>query len=302
MDTEKIILDFTSSPFKKADGMKSLEACKKAAEQYGFQFGVQLHNTAQAFEVENLRNAGIKLSAHAPLVSKFSINLAAENFELAEELIIENYKLFKELDIDRTVFHGFGMTDKAIPMFGAGASYDECMQQVFRPELSLPDSRICCDFTESNEFKERQLRVKERLKYIRETYSDVLWCLENDFPAYGSANMLPESSIFIDNPVCLDSSHLWASAHIFDRNFHKETMKYLDSGLVKMVHVHASIFTPETPKGEWSDGHLPLGIANSMDLPRFIRACRDAGVEHYVLEIPSGDSDDIHAFAKMWNS
>ena len=37
-----------------------------------------------------------------------------------------------------------------------------------------------------------------------------------------------------------------------------------------------------------------------MELPRFIRACRKANVKHYVLEIPSGDSEDIHAFAAMW--
>ena len=297
-----ILLDFTSSPFKKADGMTNLAECQKAAEEYGFNFGVQLHNTAGPEEVEKLLSAGIRLSAHAPLLSKHSINLAEKSFEPAKKLIAENCRIFREMGIKQTVFHGFGMTDKPIPMFGGKRSYDECMYEVFRPELSLDGkSRICCDFTNTMEFKERQLRVKERLAYIRETYPDISWCLENDFPAYGSANIFPESSIFMDNPICLDSGHLWTSAYVFDRDFHTETMKYLNSGQVEMVHVHASIYTDKIAKVDWSDGHLSLNTKNEMELPRFVRACRDAKVKHYVLEIPSGNSDDIHAFAKMWN-
>jgi endonuclease IV len=302
MSVDKILLDFTSSPFKKADGMANLSEYRKTAEEYGFDFGVQLHNTASEQEIKNLASTGIKLSAHAPLAAQYSINLGSESFNLAKQLIDENCRMFRKLGITQTVFHGFGMTDEAIPMFGGGRSYDECMTEVFRPDLSFDGkSRICCDFTHTAEFKERQLRVKERLAYIRETYPDILWCLENDFPAYGSANIFPESSIFMDNPICLDSSHLWASAYIFDRDFHEETMKYLNSGQVKMVHIHASIYTDNVAKADWSDGHLSLNTKNEMELPRFVRACRDAGVKHYVLEIPSGGSDDIHAFAEMWN-
>ena len=297
-----ILVDFTSSPFKKDGGMANLAECRKSAEEYGFDFGVQLHNTAGADEIKNLTAADIKLSAHAPLIAEYAINLAAKSFDLAKRLIDENCKMFRKLGISQTVFHGFAMTDEPVPMFGGGCSYDECMQQIFRSELSLDGkSRICCDFTHSAEFKERQLRVKEHLAYIRETYPDILWCIENDFPAYGSANIFSENSIFLENPICLDSSHLWATAYIYDRDFHEETIKFLDSGQVKMVHIHASIYTDKIAKADWSDGHLTLNTPNSMDLPRFVRACRDADVKHYVLEIPAGNSDDIHAFAKMWN-
>ncbi|MFA6716331.1 MAG: hypothetical protein WCS27_13205 [Victivallaceae bacterium] len=302
MSEDKILLDFTSSPFKKPGGMAELEKCRTAAEEYGFEFGVQLHNTAGAAEIEKLAAAGVKLSAHAPLVAEYAINLGAEAFGPAKKLIDENCVKFREMGITRTVFHGFAMTDKAIPMFGGGRSYDECMRGIFRPELSLDGkSRICCDFTHGAEFMERQLRVKERLKYIRDNYSYILWCLENDFPAYGAANIFPENSIFLNHPVCLDSSHLWTSAYVFDRDFHAETIKYLESGLVEMAHVHASVYTDNVAKADWSDGHLPLNTRNEMELPRFVRACRDAGVKHYVLEIPGGDSEDVHAFAEMWN-
>lgn len=302
MSADKILLDFTSSPFKKADGMANLAECRKVTEEYGFDFGVQLHNTAGADEIKALNAEGVKLSAHAPLIADYAINLAAKSFDLAKQLIEYNCKMFRELGISQTVFHGFGMADEPIPMFGGGRSYDECMHEIFRPELSINGkSRICSDFTNSPEFKERQLRVKERLKYIRETYPDILWCIENDFPAYGSANIFSENSIFLENPICLDSSHLWTTAFVFDRDFHEETMIFLDSGQVKMAHIHASIYTDKIPKEDWSDGHLPLNTPNEMELPRFIRACREANVKHYVLEIPSGNCDDIHAFAKMWN-
>ena len=282
--------------------MDNLAECQKTAEKYDFNFGVQLHNTASADEIEKLTAAGTKLSAHAPLVSQYSINLAEKSFDLAKQLIDKNCKMFSELGITQTVFHGFGMTDKAIPMFGGGRSYDECMQEVFRPELSLDGkSRICCDFTHTAEFKERQLRVKERLAYIRKTYQVFYGVSKMIFPAYGSANIFSESSIFMDNPICLDSGHLWASSYVFDRDFHAETMKYLNSGQVKMVHIHASVYNDDVAKVDWSDGHLSLNTKNEMELPRFVRACRDAGVKHYVLEIPSGNSDDIHAFAEMWN-
>ena len=227
MPADKILLDFTSSPFKKTGGMKNLAECRKTAEDYGFNFGVQLHNTAGADEIKALTDAGIKLSAHAPLVADYAINLGAKSFDLAEQLIEYNCKMFRELGITQTVFHGFGMIDEPIPMFGGGRSYDECMNEVFRPELSINGkSRICSDFTHTPEFKERQLRVKKRLKYIRETYPDILWCIENDFPAYGSANIFSENAIFLDNPLCLDSSHLWATVNIFDQDFYKETKRF----------------------------------------------------------------------------
>ncbi len=303
MPSDKILLDFTSSPFKKANGMANLEECRKAAEKCGFDFGVQLHNTAGADEIAPLVKAGIKLSAHAPLVAEYAINLGAESFDLSEQLIEYNCEMFRKLGITQTVFHGFAMSDQPVPMFGNKRSYDECMNEIFRPELSIDGkSRICSNFTDTPEFKERRQRVKERLKYIRETYPDILWCIENDFPAYGSANIFSEDAIFLDNPLCLDSSHLWATTNVFNRDFHEETLKFLDSGQVKMAHIHASIYTDEIPKEEWSDGHLPLNTPNAMELPRFIRACREADVKHYVLEIPSGNSEDIYAFAAMWRN
>ncbi|MDD5697297.1 MAG: hypothetical protein PHH77_01655 [Victivallaceae bacterium] len=282
--------------------MANLADCKETAEKCGFEFGVQLHNTASAREIARLIACGVKLSAHAPLLARHAINLGAAEFEPARRLIDDNCRRFREVGIARTVFHGFTMTDLPVPMFGAGRPYDECMQQIFRPELSLDGkSRICSDFTHTEEFKLRLERVRERLAYIRCRYPDILWCLENDFPAYGSANMFPEDALYLDHPICLDSSHLWTTAHIFDRDFHIEAKKYLDSGKVEMAHIHASVYTDSVPKAEWSDGHLPLHTPNSMDLPRFIRACRTAGVRHYVLEIIRGNRSDILTFAEMWN-
>jgi endonuclease IV len=301
--TDKIRLEVTSSAFHGEAGIDNFHACRAAAEENGFEFGIQLHNSALRDEVERIAGFGVKLSAHAPLLSEYNINLGAESFELSRQIIEENVKLFRKLNIHETVFHGFGMTDKPILAFDRNRAYDDCMKDIFRPELSIDGkSRMCCDFTGTEEYAERQDRVKERLEFLRENYQDILFCIENDFPAYGSANLFPENAARLNHPACLDTSHLWAVAHLFDRDFHGEVEKFLDMCDVKMVHVHASSYTSDVPKADWGDGHLPFSSPNQMDLPRFVQSCRDNGVRHYVLEIVAATPQDIITFADMWNS
>ena len=191
-----------------------------------------------------------------------------------------------------------------VPSFGRGRSYDESMSRIFRPEMSIDGkSRICGDFLNTEEYALRREWVKQRLEFIRHEFPDLLFCIENDFPAYGSANLFAgDSAASFGHPICLDTCHLWAAAFIYDRDFHHEALEFLNKCDVQMVHLHASPFTPDTVKTEWGDGHLPLSIPNIMDLPRFVRNCRRAGVKHFVLEIIKATPDDIHAFAGMWNS
>jgi sugar phosphate isomerase/epimerase len=196
------------------------------------------------------------------------------------------------------------MTDLPVPAFGRGRSYDESMGQIFRPEMSIDGkSRICGDFLNTEEYAMRREWVKQRLEFIRHEFPDLLFCIENDFPAYGSANLFAgDSAASFGHPICLDTCHLWAAAFIYYRDFHHEVLEFLNKCDVQMVHLHASQFTPETVKTEWGDGHLPLSVPNLLDLPRFVRSCRENGVKHFVLEIIQATPDDIHAFAGMWNS
>ncbi|MFA6292443.1 MAG: hypothetical protein WC637_11710, partial [Victivallales bacterium] len=149
----------------------------------------------------------------------------------------------------------------------------------------------------SEEYRIRIARVSERLAVLRREYPDLTFLLENDFPGYGSGSIFAEHMVNMKNPICLDSSHLWASSYIFDRDFHAEAEAFLKSGLVGMVHLHASPYTSATPKARWSDGHLPLTIENSMDLPRFIQLCDKYGVSHFILEINGVSKADIDYLA-----
>lgn len=293
----------TSTAFRGPGGEHNYQNCRDACRQHGFEFGVQLHNSSSRDEIEWLAASGVTLSAHAPLLSAYGINLGAESLEPSWEIIRANAALFDELGIHKTVFHGFIMTDAPVPAYGHGRTYNECMQEIFRPELSIDGkSRMCNDFTGTPEFKTRIYRVKERLQRIRMEFPHIMWCIENDFPAFGSANLFSENSAYLQNPICLDTSHLWATCHLFDRDFHEETSRFLSDCQVKMVHLHASKYTAEIPKADWDDGHLPLRTHNEMNLPRFIRSCRDAGIDYYILEVSQGTFEDIHTFAEMWNS
>lgn len=301
---DQIVLDVTSSAFLGDAGYRNLLECREACKQHGFIFGVQLHNTATKEEIERIVSFGVPMSAHAPLLSEYGINLAAKNADLSLIEIRRNAEIMRRHKMTSAVFHGFAMTDIAVPAFGRGRSYDECMSMIFRQEMSIDGkSRICGDFLNTEEYAMRREWLKQRLEFIRHKFPDLLFCIENDFPAYGSANLFAsDSAAALNHPICLDTCHLWAASFIYDRDFHREVLDFLNMCDVRMVHLHASTFTPDTVKTEWGDGHLPLSTPNIMDLPRFVRNCRQYGVSHFVLEIIKATPDDIHAFAGMWNS
>ena len=140
---QKLRVEMTSTAFRGKTGLKNLEKCREAAENYGWEFGVQLHNSSEPGEIETLAAADVPLSAHGPLNSPFNWNLAAESAEPTFEGIEANVKLFRKLKIKSCVFHGFYMTDRPVPALGGGRSYDECMKTVFRPELAMgPRERL----------------------------------------------------------------------------------------------------------------------------------------------------------------
>jgi hypothetical protein len=301
---DQILLDVTSSAFIGDAGYRNLLECRKACEQHGLTFGVQLHNTATREEIERIAGFGVPMSAHAPLFSEYGINLAAKDAGLSMTELRRNAEIMRRYKMTRAVFHGFVMTDLPVPAFGRGRSYDASMSQIFRPEMSIDGvSRICGDFLNTEEYAMRRDYVKKRLEIVREEFPDLLFCIENDFPAYGSANLFAgDSAASFGHPICLDSCHLWTAAFVYDRDFHQEVSEFLSKCEVAMVHLHASLFTSDTVKTEWGDGHLPLSTPNLLDLPRFVRNCRDAVVKHFVLEIIQATPEDIHEFAAMWNS
>ena len=165
----------------------------------------------------------------------------------------------------------------------------------------MPDSRLCGNFFPLPEFAERRELTRKNLAEVARRYPDIEFLMENDFPCYGAANLFADCASLLDCHMCLDTSHLWASAFIFDRGFMTETADFLQTGRVRMVHLHASNFTAVTPKPLWGDGHLPLTTPNEMGLPELVARCRTAGVNHFVLEIRKSSAADIECFVAMWN-
>ncbi len=288
-------LEMTSSAFLSGNWQARLKECRTFADSVGFEFGIQLHNTAPAEQIETLGRMGILLSAHGPLNQGKNWNLATRNTAETFAAIEENIRLFEKLKIDKAVFHGAHMCDVSPDAFGHGKSYHEAMKPVLRREFSMFEGEMYnSDFTGHPEFIGRMGILKENLEILRVKYPGLLLCLENDFPAYGSAGMFFHDIVRLGHPLCLDTGHLWISTHQMDRDFQGEIDTALRSGNVKMCHFHASIYNQSIPRNKWSDGHQKLSTRNpGMELPRVAKKILKGGVDYFVLEIPEGSADDL---------
>ena len=296
-----IRLDLTSSIFKKADASEILRESLAAAAGHMVEIGIQMHNTAAPEEVEHAARFGVPLSFHVPTGGAWLLNFAACDASLTFREIDRQAELMHRYGADRAVFHGFVMTDLPVPAFGHGKSYDECMKPVCRPELVRgPGSRFVRDFTGTAEFLERRDRVRDNLRKLRERHPDILWCVENDFPGYGSGDLRGQDLAFLGHPVCFDTGHMWATSKMLGLDFYHELAVAQASGNVRMVHFHVSRYTFDMDCEQWGDGHLPLDHPTAMDLGRIVRACKKAAVPHFVLEIPAGTARDVARFIELY--
>jgi hypothetical protein len=272
----------------------------KKCDEYGFELGIQIHNTADISQIERLQDYGLPLSFHGPVMTNHAINLAAEDISISLEAFDHTAELMRRFNVSDAVFHGLFMTDSPIPAYGRGKSYIEAVEHLRRPELNLKNSSVCADFFSTEEFKTRLARLKDRLHLIKHRYSGLNFLLENDCPVFISGMMLPEFFRNIEFPVCMDTGHLWATSFVYDRDFLKEARVLIDTADVRMVHLHASVYDEKTPKEKWSDGHKSLRTPNSMKLPELIMACRDAKINNFVFEFNDPAPEDIELFAEMW--
>lgn len=288
-------VDMSSTAFLKGDWKTLLFSCRQYCESINWDFGIQLHNTAPAEQVEKLAGEGVLLSAHAPLNMPKNWNLAAKDVSSVLADVEKNIEYMQFLGIDTSVFHGALMSDISPEAFGHGKGYYDCMKEVYRKELAFAEgSYLNRDFTGEKEFALRYGYLRENLALIREKYPDFLLCIENDFPACGSMNMFPSQMTELDHPLCLDMGHLWISAHLADKDFHEEIRQAMASGLVKMCHFHASVWDDSVPKEKWSDGHMPLTVQNKQeDLPLAAKIMYWGNLRYFVLEITHGSQNDI---------
>lgn len=299
--TQSPIIEFASAAFKNDAGERLAAAAADACRENGFQFGVQIHNSASQLEIERLAGWDIPLSFHAPILTDHLINLAASDADVALQCVEETRRWAERYEVDTAVFHGFFMTDVPVPSFGRGNGFYEALNAIRRPDISVEDTDVCVDFFATEEFKIRLDRVRERLAIIRSARRPPRFLIENDCPVMTSGLSLPRYATSLGNPLCLDISHLWFAAKAYGLNFHKEIERTLDSGHVEMVHFHLSPYHQDTPLAEWSDGHKNLSTPNSMDPRRIVQACRHAGANRFVFEFNDATVKDVEIFADMWN-
>lgn len=286
--------DASSINFHIPERKKLLDSFTAKARELGMEFGVQLHNDENQETIDFLKENKVSLSGHSPLLEKYNWNLAAEDISPIWQEIENNVRLFQELGITRSCFHGFYMSDLMVEAFGHGKTYAECMTPIFREEFAVvPGNVRNRDFTGCDEYLMRRERVKKNLHELQRRYPEICWCIENDFPAYSAGSMLAEDMNYLDFPLCLDTGHLWCTCRLFERDFHEETERFLKGGHVEMIHLHASVFDFSTPKEKCGDGHKVLSTPNIMDLPRFVRNCAHYGVRHFVLEIFDSTPEDF---------
>jgi len=294
-------IHFTSGAFHEADWRNKLHRCRDCAAKFGWDFGVQLHNTAPREVIRNLVGEKVPLSVHAPLNQDRIWNLARSHFQDTLEAMDRNFADFEQMDIREVVFHSGLMCDVSPEAFGHGKSYDECMKPIYRPELArYPGYPFNRDFTSEPEYLQRMETQKTNLKLVRDRYPGFLICVENDFPAYTSMNMFFRDMVRLGSPLCLDTGHLWITMHQAGMDFQQEIAFAAASGMLRMCHLHSSRYTSTIPAEQWSDGHRKLTLVNpEMDLPRVFRTLAGSGLDFFVLEIPDADVDDLQLL-KQW--
>ena len=294
-------IHFSSTAFHDVGWRDKLDRCRAFAENSGWEFGVQLHNTAPVQVIDNLAREGVPLSVHGPLNQDRFWNLARADFQDTLQAMDRNFAEFEKLGICEVVFHSALMCDFSPEAFGHGKSYDECMRPVYRPEFArFPGLRFNRDFTAEPEYRQRMERQKENLRLVRERFPGFLICIENDFPAYTGMNMFFRDMVRLDSPLCLDTGHLWITVHQAGIDFQQEIKTAAASGLLRMCHLHSSSYTSAIPADQWSDGHRKLTLDNpEMDLPQAVRTLAASGLEFFVLEIADADRDDLEIL-KQW--
>lgn len=288
-------IHFASTAFHDAGWRDKIARLRCRAEAFGWEFGVQLHNTAPAEVIEKLAAERVPLSVHGPLNQDRFWNLARKDPADSFAAMARNFEYFRTLGIREVVFHAALMCDFAPEAFGHGKSYQECMMPVYRPELARwPGLFFNRDFASEDEFIRRFQWQKEHIHRFREQFPDFLVCVENDFPAFTGMNMFFRDLVKLDSPLCLDTGHLWISTHQAGMDFQQEIEFASKSGLLRMCHFHSSRYTSAIPAGQWSDGHQRLTLNNpEMDLPRAFRTLVRGGLKLFVLEIADADVEEL---------
>lgn len=297
----QLLIDITSAALKKPGAALWMRQAAELAQKFDSVIGIQVHNSAAPEDLALAKNSGFPLSFHAPVAGEYMMNLAAEDASTSWQMIDDQARLMELYQVKTAVFHAALMTDKPIRAFGHGMSYQDCMSQANRPELLRHDSSMfIVDYTNSDEYAMRLDRLKHNLSELRRKYPQFCWCVENDFPGFVAGVLRGGDLADLDHETCFDTGHMWAASKMLDLDFYEEMLRAMNSGRVKMIHLHASRYTFDMPHAKWGDGHLPLNHPTTMDIPRIIRACKDNHVRHIVLEIADASLEDVKTVLRYY--
>ena len=98
------------------------EACR----QYGFTPGVQLHNTVTEKTIGKICQCNLPMTAHAPVVSNYSLNLATEkNLDIIFSAFEENADFCRRHNITKSVFHALEEENENLLTFPEKITQDE---------------------------------------------------------------------------------------------------------------------------------------------------------------------------------
>ncbi len=297
-----LTLEITSSVAEIDGGEKVLHDFADACRQYDFVPFVQLHNTVSEETVRKIIDCGLPMSAHAPVIGEYSLNLATEkNLDIIFGAFEKNAVFMRKYGIEKSVFHGFSMCDELIPRMRNQEDYRVALRKSCPPEFLLEDTWLNIDYTYLEEYEIRKNILKNNLAELRRRFPDLIFCIENDMPIYGYSNMRLSQMTDLEHPVCIDSGHLFAASLLFDFDFFEELECGLQNLEVKMVHLHNSLMTAKTPKTQIGDGHQRLVVPSEMDWQRALKLFLKYNVDDFVLEIGSANAEDVHAFAAAVN-
>jgi endonuclease IV len=294
-----MLAEYTAAALKKDNYREKIEPARQFCEPQGWVFGVQIHNSTPQKQIEQLAAEGLPMSFHAPSFNcDYFMNLANQDFGFARDSLRKTTEVMAGYKATTAVFHGFLMTNEPVLCFNATRGYEECMSAARRVDLSRGGTPLCGDFFNTEEYRTRFERVRERLAEVNRTFDSVTWCIENDFPAYSAGVLFAEQMLALESPLCLDVSHLWASCVLFGRDFLGEVEAVAGSGRVRCVHLHANPLRMGAPIEQINDGHRRLSTENQMNLPETARILYRGGVRHWVIETPQADLPDLQLLAE----
>ncbi|HEX2959466.1 MAG TPA: hypothetical protein VHO70_21710 [Chitinispirillaceae bacterium] len=263
-------------------------------KSHGFGFGIQLHNSISRdlYNVLLPYRGEFQFTIHSPAFSKYFVNLASGNVELALSILKECDTLTAQWNSNLMFFHGFFLAHS--PIVHDMKNYRKVMRQSIGPQYALNNSFIMDPaIFATDQFAEFKQYFVTNIERVKECFPHKVISLENDFPGMGSGLQRPEEIHELIENVWFDLGHFWCSSLLHGFDFHQESLRLIDEKKIVGVHLNHNLCTTDTPREQLNDSHTHFYNESAMNLPPIIRKIVDSGIDSLTLEIVDGDIDDV---------